>query len=147
MLSLLKGVIKPDHVMDSKFTLQMVGMIPITVITIGDIDEEMDASETPDRSRRSGGRTKPVAFDITIPMHHATERAAMEVWYRMGKDPINPAYKKVGALIGYTQSGVAFVKYTFTGMWLTKRGIPGFDRGGEGAVQMLTYGCSADEVV
>lgn len=145
--SLLKGVVMQNHVQDNKFTLTMVGMIPITVITLGGIEEEMDASDTPDRSHRSGGRTKPVAFDITTPMHHVAELKAMELWFRQGKDPISPLHRKVGAIVAYTQSGLPFVKYTLLETWIEKRGLPEFDLGGDGAVQFITWGMSADEVL
>lgn len=146
-VSRLKGVIQQNHVQDNKFALTMVGMIPIVVLSVGAIEEEMDASDLADRSHRSGGRTKPVQFPITTPMHHTAERLAMELWYRQGKDPISPLHLKVGALMAYTQSGIPFVKYSLINCWLKGRALPEFNLDSEGAMAELTWTVSADELL
>ncbi len=90
----MKGEIQPDHMPVNKFVFQVVGLIPLTVIEMSGIEEELETTELPDRTVASGGETKAFEFTLMMPTHHTAEQAVMELWLQESKDPVSPTYKK-----------------------------------------------------
>jgi hypothetical protein len=100
----------------------------------------------PDGTIRSGGKTEPVEFTLSIPMHHDVEQAAMEYWKKLAEGPVRSTYLKAGSLIFYRSDGTP-KSYTFSNMWISGRTIPGADMGNEGEMAAVTFAVKADYVL
>jgi len=74
----MKGVIHPDHIPRNKYQLLVDGMPDFTFLNVGNLEEELETVDLPDRTTASGGNTKPIEFTASIPTHHSEERIAME---------------------------------------------------------------------
>lgn len=142
-----KGTIKPDHIRVNKYTLAVVGMPPLTVVAMDGIDEEIEKVTLPDRTAATGGNSGPLEFSISIPAHHALERAAMDVWVQEGKDPVSPTYKKVGTLILESGTGANVLSRTLNGLWCAGGGTPELEMANEGEMAVIKYSMSADEML
>ncbi len=144
----MKGVILPAHIAVNKYELVMVGLPALTAIEISGLDEELDNIELPDRTRVSGGNTKPVECTIKIPMHHVVEFAAMESWYREGQDPVSPLYKKDGSLLYKSISTIGpTVSFSLFGVFLTQRKTPDLEMKNEGDMAIVEYKMSIDFIL
>jgi len=142
-----KGAIKGDHIPVNKYLFLIAGLPPITVTKISGIEEEIERTELPDRTRATGGHKKPVEFEIEVPMHHTIEQLAIELAYREGQDPVSPTYKKIGTLSGISGTGKISRSFSLLGVWFTKRGLPEFDMKNEGEMASVKWGVSADDIV
>lgn len=143
----IKGVIKPDHIQVNKYQLTVVGMPPLLFTAISSIEDELDQVELPDRTTQTGGRTKPGSFDVTQPMHHTVEVAAMEGWFESCKDPVSPLHQKVGTLISFSQSNLIVVSYMLQGLYPQKRALPDFELENDGEMGSLVWTMHYNEVV
>lgn len=141
----IKSVILPDHMQVNKFTLDVGGMPPLTLMSVGGMEAELDTVDLPDRTSHSGGREKPQEFDIVIPMHHKQEIAAMELWYQANKDPVQIDAKRVGVLSVFSQSDIAQKSWMLNGLYPMKEGIPELDLDNDGEMASMTYGMKCDE--
>lgn len=142
----IKGVILPDHVQVNKYQLTVAGLPPLLFTAVSGIEEEMDTVDLPDRTSQTGGRTKPVEFEVTQPAHHMIERLAMEAWWSECKDPVSPLHKKIGTLIAFSQSTIMQVSYMLFGVFPSKRALPDFDLDNDGDMAALVWTLKADEV-
>lgn len=143
----IKSILLPDHVQVNKYQLIVAGMPPMIFTAMSSIEEELDTVELPDRTTASGGRTKPVEFDLTQPMHHTLERLAMEGWYSAeSSDPVLPTYKKVGTVLAFSQSNIIQVSYMLIGLYPFKRTLPDFELENDGELATIVWGMKADEV-
>ena len=143
----IKSVLLPDIVQVNKYQLLIVGMPPMTFTAISGIEEELDTVELPDRTVASGGRTKPVEFDVTQPAHHIIERLAMESWFSMCKDPVLPLHKRVATLLLFSQTNLMQVSYMLMGLFPSKRGLPDLEMENEGEMGTLVWTMKADEML
>jgi len=143
----IKGVIFPDHVQMNKYTLQVAGLSPMLFTAVSGIEEELDATDLPDRTPQSGGRVKPIEFELTQPVHHNLERAAMELWYRECHDPILPTHKKVGTLIMFSQSLLNQPSWSILGMFPFKRALPDLDLDNDGEMAAIVWSMKASEII
>jgi len=143
----MKGVIKPDHSPSNKFAVIVVGLtVPqITPTTMGSLEDELNKAELPDRTAASGGESAPTELEVTIPVHHKGEMAAMEAWYRESKDPVSPTYKKAATFVYYTISGGVAAAYAGVGVFPSKRALPEQDMEGEGEMGVCTWTLSIDD--
>ena len=142
----MKGVLAPDHIPKNKYTLRVLGLPPITFTAVGGLEEELETVDLPDRTRASGGNTKPIEFTVRVPTHHVVERIAMENWYQEGKDPVLPTYKKVGTLTKRSLSNIAFVSYIITGLFISDRKTQDLEMENEGELDEIEYTLSGDNV-
>lgn len=143
----LKGSIQPNHIPKNKGRLVVPGMPTFVFTSIGDIEEETETVDLPDRTTASGGQSKPVEFTAMLPLHHDAEVAAMETWLEDSKDPVHPLYKKIGTLI---QERIGFGlprTYTVKGIFPSRRKVPGSEMANEGEMQALEITFKADEVI
>jgi hypothetical protein len=102
--------------------------------------------ELPDRTKASGGQSKPVEFTATVPMHHSDEIAAIERWYVASQDPVAPDYKKVGTLV-YEPIGFGIPKtFLLRGLFPGRRQVPGMDMSNEGELQQYEVTFHADRI-
>jgi hypothetical protein len=143
----MKGTIQPNHLPKNKGRLVVAGQPVFVFTSLGDIAEEVEKVDMPDRTTASGGQKKPVEFTATIPAHHDAEVAAIEAWFVQGQDPVHPLYKKVGTLI---QERIGFGLprvYALRGLWVSRRQIPGSEMANEGELQQLEITFQADEAL
>lgn len=145
----MKGVIDPDHVPINRFKLLVIGTVtPVfTVVATSGVEEELEVEELPDRTVASMGRTGPMEFSISIPMHHRAEQAAMELWFIESRDPILPTYKKPAVLTHTSISGEEDFSYIFVDLFPYKRGLPALDMGAEGDMAVVTWHLKASTLI
>lgn len=143
----IKGVILPDHVQVNKYLLTVIGMPPLTITAISGLEEELDVTDLPDRTKATGGRTKPVEFDITLPAHHVIEQRAMELWFAQSKDPVLPTHKRLATLTLFTQLGLPLVSFALVGTFPMKRALPDLELENDGEMAGIVWSMSADEVL
>lgn len=143
----MKHVLQPDHIATNKYVLAMTGLPPITFTSVGALEEEIDKVDLPDRTSASGGRTKPVEFDVKVPAHHKVEVEAMENWYEEGQDPVAVSYKKTGTLSFISISGAQQYVVTLVGVWNYKRATPEGEMNGDGEMAEITYTLCTDQVL
>lgn len=143
----IKSVILPDHIQVNKFELSVPGLPPFTLMSLSGIEEELDVVDLPDRTTHTGGRTKPVEFEMSIPAHHQQEIAAMEIWVEENKDPVSLFAKKVGTLTMFSQSLITQKSYMLEGLFPSKRTLPELELDNDGEMAMITYTMRADEVI
>lgn len=142
----LKGTIKPDHYPKNKYTLTVPGLPPLTILSIGDLEQEVSSAELPDRTRVSGGQRGMLETDVTTPAHHQVEQAAWEVWFKEGQDPVSPTYKKTCTLTQPSISGGKTRVVMLSGVWVMKRSEAGREMNDDGDQVTITYGLSIDDV-
>ena len=143
----IKNVLKPNRVQVNKYQLTVQpGVGSVLFISIGGLEEELDAVDLPDRTSRSGGREKPVEFEVVQPMHHDLEVLAMEVWWRMCKNTL-PLYLKLGILVCFDEWGVPRRKYTLPNIWISKRKHSDLELDNDGEMATITWTLKADQVV
>lgn len=143
----MKGTIKPDHIPVNKYELLMLGMPPLTPVEISGLEDELQTTELPDRTRASGGNRGPSEFTIKLPMHHTVEQAAMEIWYRSSQDPVLPTYKLAGTLIHKSISGNSFRTFSLIGVFPTKRVNPDLEMSNEGEMATVEWTLSVDDIL
>jgi hypothetical protein len=143
----MKGKIKPDHMPLNKFELLVLGLPPLTFVTVSGIEDELQVVDLPDRTKASGGNRNPTEFTGSIPMHHTIEQAAMETWFAESQDPVSPTYKKVGTLIHKSSSGNTLRTFSLTGLFPSKRGLPDLDMANEGEQANVEWTFQADNVL
>lgn len=143
----LKGTIKAGHIPVNKFRLLVVGLPPLTPTSVSGIEEEIDSVELPDRTRASGGTTKPVTFTAKFPEHHKSEVDALEKWLLDGQDPVDPNYKKAATLSQESIDGKQTRSWTLYGTWITKHKLPDLDMKNAGDMAEVEYSFSADDMV
>lgn len=142
----MKGTIKPDHIGRNKYELVVIGMPPITFTQISGLEDEIQTTDLPDRTRASGGNRGPSEIVCQHPLHHQLEEAALEVWFRSSQDPVLPSYKMVGALTMMSISGDTLRAYTLLGMFPRKRKLPDLEMANEGELATVEWTFSLDDV-
>ena len=143
----MKGDINVDHIPVNKYTFAVVGLLDLTVTECTGLDDELQTTELPDRTRASGGNRGPTEFDITIPAHHLSEQLAMEAWYKESQDPVLPSYKKPCTLTLKSISGAKSYGLSLMGVFPMKRVTPDLDMANEGELAGIVWSMSADDVI
>jgi hypothetical protein len=142
-----KFVIQQDHIPVNKYRLTVPTLPPITFVSIGALEKELDKVDLPDRTTASTGRTKPGETEVKVPAHHAVEIAAMEAWFQEGKDPISPTYKKVGTLTLISGTRLFTKPLTIIGMWIYKGATPDLEMNDDGEMAVMTYTACWDDIL
>lgn len=143
----MKGALKPDHIPVNKYTLLILGLPTLTPVEISGLEDELQTTELPDRTRASGGNRGPANFTIKLPMHHLVEAAAMELWFREAQDPVLPTYKKLATLIHKSISGNTVRTFSLVGMFPTKRTLPDLEMANEGEMATVDWDISVDDIL
>jgi len=143
----MKGSVQPNHAPKNNFELIVVGLPPILFTEVGGIENEIEFVDMPDRTQASGGNTKGSEFPVKLFEHHTVERAAMDLWFAEGKDPVNPTYKKVGTLIKRGIDGSVVSTQTLIGLCIKKRKTDDLDLANEGEPAMVEYTMWADDAL
>lgn len=143
----MKGEIAPDHMPLNKYTLQVIGLIPITAMEVSGIEDELETIELPDRTVASSGNRKATEFTAMMPMHHSAEQAALELWFRESQDPVSPTYKKPCTLSHASLSGSNIRTFSLAGVFPKKRKLPDLEKAAEGDLAMVEWTFSVDDVL
>jgi len=143
----IKNVLKENRVPVNKFELAIQpGIGSPTFTEMSGLEEELDAAELPDRTVRSGGREKAVEFEVTQPLHHDVELAAMEAWYIACKKSL-PGYLKLGVLIMFDEYGIPRRKFTLPNLWISKRTHSDLALDNEGEMGTVRWTMKTDQVL
>ncbi len=142
----MKGTIQPDHIAVNKYNFSVLGLVELTAVEISGIEDELETVTLPDRTVASGGNRGTTEFDITIPLHHAAEQAAMELWFRESQDPVSPTYKKPCTMTFVSVSGSGRRGFTLIGVFPKKRALPDLEMENEGEMASVVWTMSADDV-
>jgi hypothetical protein len=143
----IKGAIKPNHAPLNQYKLLVIGVPPLTPTKISGIEEELETVELPDRTHASGGFTKAGEFQMSLPMHHATEIAALEAWFRSGQEPVTANYKKAATLVYMGLDGKPSKSFTLIGLFVSKRKLPDLDMKNEGDMAEVDYTMKWDDIL
>lgn len=143
----LKGTIKAGHIPVNKFKLLVVGMLPLTPVSISGIEEELETVDLPDRTKASGGVTKAITFTGKFPEHHKSEIDALEKWYIDSQDPVDPNYKKAATLVQESIDGKQTRSWTLFGLFPSKHKLPDLEMKNAGDMSELEYSFNADDLV
>lgn len=143
----LKFVIQPDHLPVNNFVLTVVGLPPITFTKVGGLSLELESVDLPDKTQASTGRTKAGETEVEVPSHHLAEIAAMDAWYREGRDPVSPTYKKVATLTNYSGTTLIQKIITLIGVFVSKSGSPDMDMDDDGKMSVMKYTLKWDDLI
>lgn len=143
----LKGTIRAGHLPVNKFKLLVVGLPPLTALSVSGIEEELESVELPDRTRASGGQTKSFIFTAKFPAHHKAEIDALEKWLVDGTDPVDANYKKSASLVQESIDAKQTRSWTLFGCWITKHKLPDFEMKNAGDMAEMEYTFSVDDIV
>jgi hypothetical protein len=143
----VKGTIRPDHIPVNKYEMRIVGLVPLTIVEMDGIEDTLQTVDLPDRTVASGGNRESTEFNIKIPMHHTSEVAAMEAWFRESQDPVSPSYKKAGTLVHKSLSGIITRGYSLAGVFPAARVLPDLEMENEGELAVIEYKMKADDVL
>ncbi len=143
----MKGVIQPDHIPLNQFQLLVLGLGNFTFISVTGLEEELNVVDLPDRTVASGGRTNAIEFVVKLPLHHRTEQAQMELWYRESQDPVLPTYKKPATLILPSSSRQIVVSYALSNVFPMKRTTPDFELENDGEMAANEWTMRADSML
>lgn len=142
----MKGKIKEDFMPTSNYELIVVGMVPLTVIEMTGIEDELNKTELPDHTVASSGTRKATECEITTPMHHTVEQLALEAWFKEGQDPVTATYKKAATLIHKSNSGRVLRTFSLIGVFVFKRGLPELKMVEEGEMAVVKWSLSIDDL-
>ena len=142
----MKGTIQENHIPVNHWMYIVAGLPPLVITEQSGIEDELETTDLPDRTRASGGNRKASEFEISIPMHHIVEQAAMESWFLEEQDPVSPTYKKAGTLIHFGLNGVPARTFGTVGVFPTKRALPDLEMENEGEMAVVVWSMSADDV-
>jgi len=143
----MKGILNEDHITVNKYDLIIPALgVPLKPTEVSGIEEELEVSDLPDRTKASAGDTKATEFTMKIAMHHTLEVAAMEAWFAMCKDPVVPTYKYAGVLTHKSISSNILRVYDLSGMFPTKRTLPDLSMADEGEMATIEFTISVDEL-
>jgi hypothetical protein len=143
----LKGKIAADHIPMNKYKLLVIGLPGLTPTYISGLEEELDTVTLPDRTKASGGNTKPGEFTMRLPLHHLIEQAAMEAWFKESQDPVSPTYKKPATVIYESISGNIAKTYTLVGVFPQKRKTHDAEMSNEGEQSEVEWTMSFDDIL
>lgn len=143
----IKNVIQELRIPVNKFQLTVQpGVGLLTLVSTTGLEEELDAAELPDRTMRSGGRSKPLEFDMVQPMHHAIEVLSMETWFRLCKMSL-PGYLKTGILIHQNESNIPTKRFTLPNLWIKKRAHSDLELENAGDMATITWTIQTDQIL
>jgi hypothetical protein len=144
----MKGVLNPDHIGLNNYQLIVLGDVPpLTPVAIGELEDELEVAELPDRTIASGGSRLPTEFDLTLAAHHTLEIAGMEKWFIEAQGPVAPTYKKDCTLILKKVGGDIGRVYNLHGVFPKKRVTPALEMENVGELANIVYTMSVDDVL
>ena len=143
----IKGTIGTDHYPKNEYSFAVVGLPPLTVTKIGELETELETADLPDRRVVTGGNTKALESDFETPSHHDLEQALWEKWFSDSQFPAAPDYKKTGVLSLISSQGLKIQSWTLFGVFPKKRSVSEQEMANEGEPTMTTWTLSIDEAL
>lgn len=143
----MKGTIQLDHMPANKYLLYITNMPIITFTSVSGLDEKLETVDLPDRTKASGGNSKPIELTAKVPMHHRADNVALEAWYGQGRDPVLPSYKVVGTMNYISLSSIVIASYSLVGIFCTGRKTPDVEMKNEGDMVEVEWGFSVDVIL
>lgn len=143
----LKFAIEPDHIPVNNYSLIINGLQPITFVTVGALEKELDTVDLPDRTTASTGRTKAGETEVTVPAHHTVQVQQMESWFVEGKDPISPTYRKVATLTMFSGTRLITKVFTLVQCYVSKGGTPDLEMTNDGEMAVMKYTIKWDDIL
>lgn len=128
----------------NEFAISFPATGPLTAVRVSAYTQEGDVVDLADRTRASGGRTKPFNLEIDIPTHLVEENARMDAWHKAFLAKL-PGYKNAGIMTyptnWYTGEGVSD---TLIGSMCTSKGRPEVNANSDGEMMVTTWTVSVD---
>jgi len=141
----LKNIIQPAHAPLNKYELIVVGLPPVVFTQVAGIEQETQKVTLPDRTSVSGGQMDPFEIVAQLPLHHVSEVAAIELWYKESHDPVTATYKKTGTMIYKSIEDTVVKSYSLLGMWISRVKYPDADMANEGEAGYLEVTFTVDD--
>lgn len=141
----LKGSIQPDHMPVNKFRLKPLGLLDIVFITVSGLEKELEVVDLPDRTKESGGNTKAGEFTATTALHHEAEMTALNLWFKLNQDPVQPGAKLPCTLTIESITGGASRDIALLGVQITKVKYPDLDMNNEGELATVEWTFAFDD--
>jgi hypothetical protein len=142
----MKGAVQPNHIPVNNFELSIAGAPPILFTKVTGAEVETESVDMPDRTKASGGNTKPTTVTATMFKHHAAEVAYMQAWFGAGQDPVQANYKRTGTLLHKAVDGTTAASETWSGVWVTKKKESDKDLANAGEPAMIEWTLSIDKI-
>lgn len=143
----MKGKIQSDVMPINNYELLVPSVpIPLTITEISGIEDTLNTTELPDKTVVTTGTRQATEVELTMPLHHILEQAAMEVWFKESQGAVSPNYKKTASLIHKSNTGLVLRTFTLVGMFPTKRKLPDLKMEDEGTMGMVVWTFSIDDV-
>ena len=142
----IKGTIQTDVFPTSKYVLIIGGMMPLTILSIGALEEELETIELPDRTRVSNGNTKPLSFDVVTPAHHLEEQIQWEEWWSECKNPVSSLAYRIGTMAQLSASESVFRTSSMSGLFIMKKSASELDMANDSDFSKITWTLSANDV-
>lgn len=143
----MKGKILPDHIPVNKFQLLVIGLPILTITEISGLEDELEIVTLPDRTKATGGNSIPSEFTVMTPAHHMIEQKAWEKWYKEGKEPVSPTYKKTATLVMRSLSGQLALTRSLVGLFVSKRKDPDGEMANEGEMATVEWTLQVDDIL
>jgi len=142
-----KGTIGQDYVPTNACIFHVDG-IPraITCTTTGDLEQEIVSPDMPDNTSRSAGVTRPIEFDINVPMHHIYEIELLDLWHEQCLDLVSPLAYRTCVMTYTSHFGQMVLTVPLENTHISKRKLPGTDASNDGEMAVVTYTLKCDTV-
>lgn len=144
----IKNVIQENRIQMNSYSVDISpGVGNIMFVSVGALDDELDKTELPDRTMRSGGRGKPFEFDVVQPAHHDVEVALMEAWWADCQEPVAPDYLKILTYTKYDGRGSPRRQLVCNNAWISKKSESESDLNNEGDMATITWTIQVDGTI
>ena len=147
MSPMKSSLVGPDGQFNAtnEFAISFPATGPLTATRISAYTKEGDVVDLADRTRASGGRTKPFNIEIDIPTHLVEENLRMEAWHQAFLLKL-PGYKIAG-IVTYPMNWFtgAGVSDSLIGAMCISKGRPEVDANSDGDMMVTTWTISVDD--
>lgn len=145
MPAITKGTLEPGSAVSNLYELKLDGLIPIRFTSVGSISQSTKQAKLPDQTWVSTGQKEPIEIDVKWMVHHATERAAMNAWFRETEAGTLTS-KKRGTLKLLNGSGGTICAFQIIGASCSGWTLPDLAAGEDGSAVEMTSKLAIDDV-
>ena len=144
----IKGSIGSNIYHRNEFAFNVAGIGDLTVISVSEIEQNLQTVTLSDRTVVTGGSTEAFEIDVVTPAGNNAEQAKWQQWYLDSQHPAEPTYKKTVTIVRESAE-LPLSKtmvYTLEGVFIRKRMDSDFDMDNEGEDARVTWTLSVDDV-
>lgn len=141
----LKGLVADDHIPLNKYKFKPTGLIDILFTKVSGLEKILEMVDLPDRTRRSGGNTKPGTFTAMTPMHHTAENNILEFWFKLNQDPIQPSNSIPATMEYFSGTGDIVRTVALVGVKIEIMKMPDVDMENEGELAQIEWTFAFDD--